>query len=233
VNRLILLAAIAGLAGCTTPRMDLLQAERDGKYFKEDMVVCVDGICDEGMIVAPRKKQYEINVEAKNAMDLFTFTTCAREETSQSLGGRSFFKPEGNNKYKTNFKPAEGLEDVYSCPTHIEARSKKGTHSQALVAYETPETNVPVKLLCNGKRDFFNGVSVCQSRAGLNQLVFFKRPVTLMDLESRCKIAKPVDGLKWEFKMPRGECVYAFFDPDGNVHRMITYGYDSIIIRED
>jgi len=236
----IILLLMPFIASCSHTRLDVLQAERSGKFFKKDMVVCVDEVCDEGMIVAPRRKGYDINIEAKNALDLFVFTTCAREETSQKHSGRSFFRPDGNSRFKTYFKPAGGVEDVFSCPAHIEARSKKGTHSAALIAFETPETNVPVKFICNGKRDYFNGVSACQSRAGLTQLVSFKRPVTIgmqpPHLKSRCDVNDSNDGgdgLRWEFKMPRGECVFAFFDADGNVHRMVTYGYDSIIIRED
>lgn len=196
-------------------------------FYKRDLEVCFEGSCGEGVLVVPKKASYNFKIKSKGALDLFTFSTCHREETQEAVGGGWFGS---DKKMDGTYIPMAGIETEY-CPAYIGGYDKKGMHSWGFIDFETDEAKLPAVLMCNGDRVKSNGVSICQSKAGLIQEIRFEKPVTVEFDAAKCKLPKSEDGKIFRFEQPRGECVLAFFSAEGNVHRLTLLGYDKIMIR--
>jgi len=219
---LIFVTLIFSLFACgTIPQPDIATGLKDGVIYKRDMQICLDGKCEEGVIVAPRKGYYEFKIEAHGNLDLFTFSTCHREETTERHSKKKWFR--SNRKVKGTYYPSPGIEDGH-CPVYIGGYDIKNRHSWAFADFEDPEYTLKAKLHCNGSYREFNGVSVCQSRVGLIQVVEFDELVTV----DACGLKG--SGKKFEFKIPRGECVAVIFGQK-TMHRLTLIGYDKIIVR--
>ena len=223
---ILVLAAL--LVSCTTVRQDITDGLNDGVIFKKDMRICIDGKCSHGVMVGPRKESYRFHIKAHGTFDLFTFSTCHREETSEDY--RKKWWGRYNREARGVFLPVRGIEDEY-CPVYIGAYDRGGQHSWGFVDFQTADAQMPAKLSCGGDMGYLRGVSVCQARKGLIQVIEFDRPVQLFLNSGDCHIDVPEDGMTWVFPMPRGECVKVFFDEDDNIHRLTLLGYDRVIVR--
>jgi len=231
--KIILIVLSFFFIGCgsvpTTPETSGGGVVHDQTVYKRDMEVCFGNTCSEGVLVVPRATVYKFSVKAKGDLDLFTFSTCHREEVAEDAGSGGWFG--SGEKYSGTYTPIKGLEDIYACPAYVGGYNKENENSWAFIDFETPEAKLPATLNCNGKVTKANGVSVCQSKAGLIQQIEFQVPVTIEFEAAKCKMPKPQDDKVWQFEMPVGECVFAFFSEDGQVHRMTLLGYQKILIR--
>jgi len=190
--------------------------------YKRDMQICLNGKCAEGVIVAPRKSKYEFRIKAHGRLELFTFATCHREETTSKHSRRRWFKD--NRTVSGTYIPVSGIEDGH-CPVYIGGYNHKNRNSWAFADFEDPEYTISAKVNCNGSSGEFNGVSVCQSRAGLIQTIEFPEVVTV----DACGIKGKAR--KFTYKIQSGECGVAFFGAN-SMHRLTTIGYDKILLRK-
>lgn len=202
-----------------------------GQVYKKDMYVCVDGKCAEGALIVPRALTYKVKIKSKVNLDLFAFSSCHREVTSQEYSRGGFFGLGGNKEFEGDYVPVSSIESVFSCPVYLRGYSKSGYESTGFIDFETPEADLKATVYCNGVETKFNGVSVCQSKAGLIQTIKFSEPVTVGDAGPQCNIGKGKLTV-WEFSQPTGECVHAFFSDSGKIHRFTTLGYTRINIGE-
>lgn len=205
--------------GCATPGQML----NPSLFYKRDMVVSMDGITGDGVLVVPSLKRHAFTVTAKADMALYTFTSCHREVALENMP----------KEVKGFFTPAEGLEDTGSCPVEIGGYDKKGgRHSWAFIDFKTDESTLPATLRCNGELLKTEGVSVCQSRAGLLQRIEFD--VEVDSGNSSCGKLGSASGKSFEFPLVKGQCVYAFRERSGErrFHRLVTLGYESILLRD-
>lgn len=221
------------LMACETVRKDLNQGIKSGIIYKRDMRVCVDGKCAEGVIAVSKKESYKFEVKSYGNLDLFTFSTCHREDTTQQFSTKKrWYGSKGNRKTEGVYKPAPGLEDQYSCPAYIGGWDAKGRHSWAFVDFETDDLTLGARLSCNGSQRSRKGNSVCQSKAGLYQLIEFDEPVSMVIPETdECFISND-KAKSFKFMIKKGECVYRFIDDKYNMHRLTTLGYEQIIVRK-
>jgi len=190
--------------------------------YKRDMQICLNDKCAEGVIVAPRKSKYEFEIKAHGRLELFTFATCHREETTSKHSRRRWFKD--NKVVKGTYLPVPGIEDGH-CPVYIGGYNHKNRNSWAFADFEDPEYTISAKVNCNGASGEFNGVSVCQSRAGLIQTIEFPEVVTV----DACGLKGKSN--RFEYKIESGECVAVFFGAK-SMHRLTTIGYDKILLRK-
>lgn len=203
--------------------------------YKRDMIITVDGKTSEGVLVVPVKETHDIHVIAQGDLDLFTFTTCHREETAENASNvtevRGIFrrKIEKKKEIKLPYRPTP-IEKDGGCPVYLGGyEQEKGRHSWGLIDFETPEAVLPATLFCNGKEIQSNGVSICQSRHGLVQGIQFPSVVKVSP-NVGCELnTKEAD--YFEFPIRKGQCVYAFMDKDRKIHRLTTIGYELIPIR--
>ena len=91
-------------------------------FYKRDMILEVGGRKGEGVLVVPLSVIVPFYVTARGDLDLFTFTTCQREETTENAGNVTertgwLFKRTITKKreVKFDFKPSL-IEGAGGCP---------------------------------------------------------------------------------------------------------------------
>lgn len=227
-----ILTCLLFLAGCTSVSQKL-----DPRlFYKRDMKIEVNGFKGEGVLVVRSANNYDFAVDARGRLDLFTFTTCHREETKEKAGEGGLF---GNKHKRTwNFVPVNGMEaGGISCPVQLGGYEKvKGRHSWALVDFEHPDLTLPAKIKCNGSVYNSKGVSICQSKTGLIQEISFTTDVlTTKQKHENCPPLESKDMKVFRYEIPKGQCVYRFLTKGGDAawHRHTTIGYEKILIRSN
>lgn len=227
---LLYLISIVSLIGCSSVPQKL----DPKKFYKRDMDLKINGHQGEGVLVVPREKTYHFDIRAKGKLDLFTFSTCHREQTREKAGQRGWFADKKRRKFE--YAPAPIEREHLACPAELGGYERgKGRHSWGFVDFEHPELNLPALVSCDGSVYNSRGVTVCQAKVGLIQEIKFAQPV-LAPEQNVCTVLKSLDGGKtFRFKMPKGRCVFRFLTKEGEEswHRMTTLGYQSILIRED
>lgn len=198
--------------------------------WPKDAKLKVNGHKGVGTLVVPQASVYNFEVEARGQLDLFTYSTCHREWYQESAWEEGWFTSE----YETKFEYRPNAVEKGHCPLQMGGyEKKKGRHSWALVDFEDSGTTLPGLVHCNGSSYNSRGVTICQSKAGLLQKIEFTVPV-LYSPDQGCPITKVIEDKTFEIVLPRGECVYMFVEKSGErVHRLTTYGYDEVILRED
>ena len=205
----------------------------DKTFYKRDMGLTVNGHQAEGVLVVPRATKYDFDIRAKGKLDLFTFTTCHREQTKELAGKRGWFADKSRRKLV--FKPVPLERSQFACPVQLGGYERiKGRHSWGLVEFEHPSLTLPALVSCNGSEYNARGVSVCQSKAGLLMRITFSEKV-IAPQKSVCVILKSTDQKTFTFKMPKGQCGFRFVNlaADEKWHRLTTIGYEKILIREN
>ena len=220
------------IIGCvSTP---LVQGPQAGVIFKYDIKGTINGAAFNGVGVVPYAPNYDMKIISTVDVDLLSVTSCHRDFTVESAIEVGWFQPKRGYSY--NYAPARGLEDVGSCLVRFGAYNKaKGQNAWGIVDFETPDTDLPAENVCDDQDETTNGVSICQSRAGLLQKIIFETPVrqSVKFLNPKCVIKPPADGKNWTYETPLGECVIAFGEtvPPYRIHRHTTIGFTDVQIR--
>lgn len=207
--------------------------------FKYDLHGDINGVPFEGVGAIPLSpdNEYTLNVESDVDVDLITITTCHRDWSDQDqpikVGG--WFKPGRGFTFK--FSLTKGIEDYGTCLLRIGAYNKQGNpQAWALIDFITPDSTLPAYQKCNGAEGKTRGVSICQSKAGLDQEISFASPVLTADVtDPKCKPLVPKDGKTWIYVLPVGECVVYFMEkaPPHRFHRHTFVGYKNIQLRSE
>ena len=200
-------------------------------YYKRDMELNIDKFQAEGVLVVPYKEKYQFDVTAQGKLDLFTFTTCHREETTEKAGGKYF---NGPRRTKFEYIPTPIESEGVACPVVLAGYSKKGKHSWGIVEFEHPDLTLPALLSCDGSVYNTRGVSICQAKRGLLQEIKFSEEV-IVAIENVCIELTSKDNKTFRFKMPERECTFRFVTKNGEEkwHRLTTVGYEMILVRGD
>jgi len=228
-NKYAIAFCILGLSACTSVPQQL-----DPKiFYKRDMVLKVNGFVGEGTLVVPKSEEYKMEVNAKGVLDMFTLESCHRETSKEDAGEPGLF---GNKKKVViDYRPVAGLEDTGSCPVFFGGYERKaGRHSWGVLDFETDKEKLPAVVRCNGSEYNSRGVTICQSKAGLLQEIIFPVAVEASSLDE-CKMQPSKDGQTFRYEMPRKECVFNFMEKAAphREHRLTTFGYESILIRDN
>ena len=229
-NIYVLLAIVFAIlcASCTDTDFQEINVN---KHYKRDMTIFINGQKHYGMAVAKPSHSYKLKIHAKGKLDLLTIASCHREVVKEHAGEGGLFGDRKKAKFRYN--PIEGIETVYPCPLRINGyEEQKQRHSQAFIDFESYKFNLRAVLSCNGRITGVKGVSVCQARAGLIQEIKFISPVNTA-FDDDCSIPIPNDKMRFQFKIPEGQCAFVFEDMQtGELHRLTTYGYNDILLRK-
>jgi len=221
------------LLGCSTQQMPSVDA--DGLY-KKDMAIRYNGSEYIGGAILPTATKYELHFIAKGELNLFDFSNCHRSETSEDTWltekKRTFiFKrtKEIKKEIKVTYTPT--LIERPPCPVFVTAlEEEKKRHSWAFIDFEDSSHKLPATLVCDGETRLVNGVSWCQSKAGLIQRIIFGK-IAKVSPDAQCDIGQK-EGTVFDFNIKRGLCVYVFMTADKQLHRLTTYGFDSVLLRK-
>lgn len=192
------------------------------KVYRRDISLTVNGQKGVGVMVAKATKRYLIQGETRHQIDLLTITTCHRDYKAENL----------KKVFEYIFEPVDGVETSGGCPMQISAYDMNGVHSWALIDFEDAGATVPAKMKCNGEVKTFSGASICQSREGLTQEIEFETPMKVAP-EKDCPMPIPEDHKTFVFPIAPRECVYAFMDEKGALHRMTTIGFQGTLLRNE
>lgn len=209
-----------GLASCAS-----LEQELDPKVYYErslrmEVKAGKNNYTFRGVGVLPLDNKYEIEISNPNRgkLDFVRFTTCHRERTYSSEG----------RILKIDYSPTE-IELTGSCLIKFEAYSMKGKHGWGILDISSHKEKLYGLLRCNGET-YRGAVSICQSRAGLEQEIEFEKEVEIASQQGRCKITSRNRFKKLRFKIPNRECVYYIRGDNGGFHRLSTIGSEGVLI---
>lgn len=228
VTFLTLLFASFLFNGCT----DVTHSAKPDVYYKRDAKLSYGGRDYLGVAILPRAATYRLQFSFSGDLDLFTLRTCHREITQEEFGGGGIFNRK-QKQVEITYEPQPGIESGTYCPVEIGGYdAEKGRHSWGFIDFEGPTETLSGLVKCNGIRQVFNGVSVCQSLEGLAQEIVF--PVDARFAPSECLSPETKDNRTFRIYPPKGRCIYVFREMggDGRFHRLTTIGYESILVRK-
>jgi hypothetical protein len=184
---------------------------------RASMIFTVNNVAYEGYGVIPRQTSQTITfVLPKDPLKLM-ITTCNREE----------FFPAPQSPFKYNFVPLMYVENLDSCLLTATVITAKGETYRSIIDFVSGET-LTATSKCNGKALKRTGVELCQSRAGLIQVLQFDNDVVAV-AQDGCAPLKPAFGpFSYQYSMSQGFCAYRFMDKDKKVFRLTTFGYTTI-----
>ena len=199
------------------------------EYYKHDLTISGDGREFKGVGVLKAKAQ-KIKIKSPGEISLLTITTCFRDFSVEP--DKNWL--ENKRVYEYVYTPADDLELSGSCMMRINSFDRTGKrHGWALVDFETSDSKMTYQLQCNGTDKSVAGVGICQTRAGLYQILHFQKPVIAGTPMARCAKAVTDDDLTFQIETSSGECVYMFKEKGAaNYSRLTTVGYDKIPIRQ-
>lgn len=232
---------VALLYSCSA--YDVKQDVDPNTIYKRDFELNVNGQKGEGVLVVNHAQEYKIHMRSKGKLDLLTIESCHRSDSFEKASnmeevtvGRLFWKKKKLKKDSSAFeyiyKPASGIEDVSSCPLLIGGYDEKGRHSWGMIEFESPQWILEAQLGCNGVSSKWKGVSACQSKEGLLQVISFDVPVKISP-DPQCPIEQ-LSPKQFQIEIRKDHCAYVFMESEGQkrIHRLITIGFEKIIFRE-
>jgi hypothetical protein len=240
LKKICLAVFAAGLSSCAlTPQVASITANAPQNKFKYDLSGDVNGYQFQGVGVIPLNpdNEYTLNVNSQTSVDMITITTCHRDWSDQDMPIEvgKWFKP--NHGFTFKFNLTHGIEDVGTCLLRIGAYNKEGNpQAWAVIDFITEDSSLPAYNKCDGDQGATHGVSMCQSKAGLDEEIDFDVPVEIADSTSpACKPKIPKDGKHWIYVLPNQECVVYFMESAAphRFHRHTFFGYSSIQLKSE
>lgn len=191
--------------------------------YRANMKISVDGKTFDGMGVTTIGVK-DITFVSQAALDLLRITTCHRDFSIEKVD-KGWFGGSGHT-FVYHYEPTE-KERAGVCPMYVQAISKDSVTDWGYLAFRTDET-LPAKMDCNGTAWTFAGISVCQTKSGLDQIIRFDHPVKYVS-DPACQL-KPITDQEYMVRGNPGFC-YAEFSDGKAWHRLILLGYQSVLIR--
>jgi hypothetical protein len=188
------------------------------------MPVSVNGLSGSGTLVAPLADSYKITATNETDSRLIIIESCHREHIIDGAKSRIEFE----------YRPVKNLESSGYCPLRIGSYDqKRGRHYWTFIDFESKETTLPAIIRCSGSETKSNGVSICQSRAGLVQEIEFESPVVFSP-PTNCSKNISGNDRSFRFEMSPRECVYNFIEraEPHREHRLTSIGYEQILMKE-
>ena len=223
--RYFLVVLILGLAGCATPQ-ELTSSAPLHKY-RANISITIDGKEFDGMGVTALNGPKKIEIVSQAKLDLLKINSCHRDFKVEKVD-KGWFGGSGK-KFTYNFVPTEKEKSMW-CPLYIQAFDKRGITDWGYLAWRDGFT-LPAQMDCNGHTWKFAGVSVCQTQAGLEQVIRFEKPVKY-SADSNCKITSTSDR-SFNIRSNQDFCLAEFSSDGKEFHRMVLLGYEKDLIRGD
>ena len=100
-------------------------------------------------------------------MNYVKIESCHREKVLRNVYHKKRIL-KNRKKFQFNYKPI-GIEK--GCIVFISALNENGKGKFAQIAFQDKQYNIKAKNFCNGKESTNNGVSLCQAKKGLIQMI--------------------------------------------------------------
>lgn len=238
--RLLAGLVLASLMACASTTTQLTAPPtQPAQDFRYDLTGDINGTEFQGVGVVSLAvdNQYTLTVKSATSVDMIEISTCHRDWSDQDMPIEvgNWFEP--NHGFTFKFQLVHGIEDLGTCLMRIGAYNKAGNpQAWAIIDFLTPDSTLPAVNKCDGDVGQAHGVSICQSKAGLDEEIDFATPVEIADAtDPACKPKVPSDGMHWLYTLPPKECVLYLMEiaPPHRFHRHTFRGYQSIQVRSN
>ena len=193
--------------------------------YRKDLKITVNGEAYKGAALPVISNKYKIVVENESNLDLLTLESCHRHISVQNAYNKKRIL-KNKKKFVYNFIPSP-IEN--NCFLEISALSKKDTHSFGLIVFNSNRFLLPAQVHCNGDKIPYKGTSLCQSKKGLEQKIIFKTRTTV---EGTCPSTNiDNEGKEYKIMIKKDYCVFIFRNKI-HFHRLYTFGYEQIILKD-
>ena len=204
-----------------------VRQEDPSVFYRRDISFRINNQKCVGACVVPQAAKYLIRGEQERGgkFDLLFIRSCHREVVLEKQG----------EDFEWTYEPRPGIEDNRTCPLEIQAlEQSKGRSSWGFIDFASARDVLPAAVECSGAAKDYAGTSVCQGHAGLTQRVKFTVPVILEAFDPACRFKEPEDRKTFEFKLPVGLCGFVFAEiaSPHRTHRLMTLGYQKVVVRE-
>ena len=173
-----------------------------------------------GVATVQRKSNQKIEIDFGDDVAWGLFATCHRDFKIRNPRG----------EWSWRYIPAMYIENVGSCIMIHKQVTKKGDSHYAIINFTSGEDLNPT-LKCNGESRETLGASICQARAGTEQMLWFREPVTAYTTDA-CAPVKRETGYQMVYKISSNFCAYVFKSNSGKIHRHVTYGYQTLDLKD-
>lgn len=229
MKSVLFLSAALLLAGCGSAPQPL----KTDVFYKRDLPMCVYGVgCFDGVAVVPARTSYSIEAAPKEeaSIDLMIVNSCHREETfEKTASGWFIFK--NKRRFRFDYTPIPALENDGLCTLRVTTVEKeKGRHAWGIIRFQHSDYRLSATNYCNGQVYTLDGISACQSKAGLTQRIRFSEPVMVEGDKDCPAMRKTADG-SYEYEIKSGECGYTITNRLGEIHDLLTIGYEGVLVR--
>lgn len=192
------------------------------KTYKKTLQFEVDGDEAKGTYSAKKKNSYHLEIYVPQKPNFVKLTSCHQEKI--------FTRP--GKEIEFDYKPDLDIEaGELPCPLEISALEVNGKNQWGLIDFKLTSETLSARVQCNGVSYPAKSSFICQSRAGLIQSVEFESEVSNYSPKD-CGTIESKQGKKFYLKLPEGNCFYLFSDLKGNLFRLVTFGYNEVLLDE-
>lgn len=178
----------------------------------------------DGMVSLPLARTQVIKITSFAKLDRLIISGCHRFETYKKADS-TWYGGTGK-EYKFTYTPTQ-IEFDEKCPLYFQALENNATTDWGYVAFKTTESLI-AQVECNGKMYSSSGMTVCQTKAGYEQMIGFAVPVKHKG-SSGCTIEVLPNN---KFKIiPTGFCNVAFKSENNQRHSLTMLGFTEDYIR--
>lgn len=228
MKHLMLITGLILMSACSS-----VTQKTTGPYtsYRAEMIFDVNGADGpmeyRGLALVPSAPETTLRLTSPIPLDRLEISTCGRHEVRRDVDKQSTWFSEGESGYELvyTYRPtAEESKGV--CPIMFQAFSKDSQKAWGMLFFKSDQT-LPAEMDCNGGHRKFSGLSICQSKAGIDQLLVFKVPV-MFESNSNCVIT--TEDKKSHLVRSTKEFCRASFTDGKNYHDLVLLGYNQVII---
>lgn len=206
-----------------------------------DMGIKINGQTFDGIGAVPlENKTYTLHLKSKVDLDRFTLRSCQREividsawNVEEDVGWFIFkHKKEKKNEITLEYKPSwierrhcPIVFEAYSCGWNGKKCTDEVKTSTGMIVFFSPGLNLKAVVSCNGLEQEYIGGSHCQVKEGLEQSINFGESKVVTSPDASCDFGVK-DGKYFQFKVKKGICAYIFKSESGQLHELVTLGYE-------
>jgi hypothetical protein len=195
----------------TTKNLDIT------KVYRKNLVFEINDVKARGLYVSAKRPQYNLRIFLPEKPDLVMISSCHRHEIFEQPG----------KELSYTYRPVKGLEE--NCILEITALAEDQHNLWGLIEFVHDESLSAI-VGCNGNSDITQGVSLCQSRAGLIQTISFTTEVYSFHTDD-CPEMKPKHGKQFVYAIGLDKCTYSFSNGKQR-HTLTTFGYNGVYLND-
>jgi hypothetical protein len=216
------------LIGCASTPKSPMNQKFD--FYRAEMLISIGDRSYRGLAITPLPKpntQLQVTIQSPITLDRLEISTCSRHVVMREVDKQGGWFGRSSSSYSMTYTydptPTE-LEG--NCPIHFEAFSKDVQKAWGMLFFRDDQA-LPSEMDCNGQHWSFSGLSICQTKAGMEERMTFAVPVTFAATDN-C-IITTTDKLNYLVRSTGGFCKATFSDGT-KFNDLVLLGYNQVVI---